>query len=267
MPPRNDGVKAWDEHSAPTSSASSPGCNRPSPACSTTPTSNLARLIAFLETAGLRDNTLILVLSRQRREPGRRPARLRQRHGPVQSPRPSRSPRSCARIDDIGGPDTHTNFPHGWAMASNTPLRRYKQNTHGGGIRDPLVISLAEAGSPARGELRHQFAHASDLAPTLLELVGVSAAGDDRRRRANADRRRQLRRQLDRRRRGAVEIVAAIFRDVRPSRHLARGLEGGRLSPAGHAVRERQMGAVSSRPRFLGSPTTSPRTNRKASRS
>src|SRR5262245_34305755 len=42
-----------------------------------------------------------------------------------------------ARIDEIGGPQTHSNFPHGWAMAANTPLRRYKQNTHGGGIRDP----------------------------------------------------------------------------------------------------------------------------------
>ena len=45
------------------------------------------------------------------------------------------------QIEDIGGPNSHTNFPHGWAMASNTPLRRYKQNTHGGGIRDPFVIS------------------------------------------------------------------------------------------------------------------------------
>ena len=58
--------------------------------------------------------------------------------------------KSSRRIDDIGGPDTHTNFPHGWAMASNTPLRRYKQNTHGGGIRDPLVMSLAEADRGAR---------------------------------------------------------------------------------------------------------------------
>ena len=61
-----------------------------------------------------------------------------------------------ARIEDIGGPDTHSNFPLGWAMAANTPLRRYKQNTHGGGIRDPLVISWPK-GLAARGELRHQF--------------------------------------------------------------------------------------------------------------
>jgi hypothetical protein len=77
------------------------------------------------------------------------------------------------RIDDIGGPDTHGNFPHGWAMASNTPLRRYKQNTHGGGIRDPLIMSWPQR-IAARGELRHQFVHACDLAPTLLELVGIA---------------------------------------------------------------------------------------------
>jgi arylsulfatase len=59
-------------------------------------------------------------------------------------------------------------------MASNTPLRRYKQNTHGGGIRDPLVVSWPK-GLAARGELRHQFCHASDLVPTLLDVIGLAA--------------------------------------------------------------------------------------------
>jgi arylsulfatase len=76
------------------------------------------------------------------------------------------------RIDDIGGPDTHSNFPWGWAMAANTPLKRYKQNTHGGGIRDPLVISWPK-GLAARGELRHGFHHATDLVPTLLDLLAI----------------------------------------------------------------------------------------------
>src|SRR5262249_2526951 len=44
----------------------------------------------------------------------------------------------------------------------------------GGGIRDPLVISWPN-GIAARGELRHQFAHACDLTPTILELAGVAA--------------------------------------------------------------------------------------------
>jgi len=88
--------------------------------------------------------------------------------------RPEAIPEKLRRIDDIGGPDTHSNFPHGWAMASNTPLRRYKQNTHGGGIRDPLVLSWPKR-IAARGELRHQFVHACDLVPTLLDLVGIEA--------------------------------------------------------------------------------------------
>ena len=51
-------------------------------------------------------------------------------------------------------------------------MRRYKQNTHGGGIRDPLVMAWSK-GIAARGELRHQFCHACDLVPTLLDIVGV----------------------------------------------------------------------------------------------
>ena len=77
-----------------------------------------------------------------------------------------------ARLETIGGPDSHSNFPHGWAMASNTPLKRYKQNTHGGGIRDPLIVCWPN-GLPARGETRDQFAHACDLTPTVLEMIGI----------------------------------------------------------------------------------------------
>ena len=83
-----------------------------------------------------------------------------------------------ARLNDIGGPDTHSNFPFGWAMAANTPLKRYKQNTHGGGIRDPLVLAVPGA-LPDPGGLRHNFCHVSDLAPTLLELLELP--GNDER--------------------------------------------------------------------------------------
>ena len=77
-------------------------------------------------------------------------------------------------------------------MASNTPLRRYKQNTHGGGIRDPLVMSWPK-GIAARGELRHQFCHASDLAPTLLDVVGIKPPEAINGVRADADRGHELR--------------------------------------------------------------------------
>jgi hypothetical protein len=132
---------------------------------------HLARLIAFLETAGVRDNTLILVLSDNGASQEGGQFGFVNAMGPYNF-RPEPIAEKVRRIDDIGGPDSHSNFPHGWAMASNTPLRRYKQNTHGGGIRDPFVISWPTRVA-AKGELRHQFVHASDLVPTLLELVGV----------------------------------------------------------------------------------------------
>ena len=175
MPVRNDGVKAWDEHSAEEKrvftrlqSAFAGMLDHAD--------RHLARLVAFLEQAGIRDNTLILVLSDNGASQEGGPLGFVNAMGPYNF-RPEPIAEKLRRLDDIGGPDTHTNFPHGWAMASNTPLRRYKQNTHGGGIRDPFVMSWPKR-IGARGELRHQFVHASDLVPTLLELVGIDAPAE-----------------------------------------------------------------------------------------
>jgi len=172
MPARNDGVKAWDEHSEDErrvftrlQSAFAGMLDHAD--------RHLARLVDFLETADVRDNTLILVLSDNGASQEGGPLGFINAMGPFNF-RPEPIPEKLRRIDDIGGPDTHTNFPHGWAMASNTPLRRYKQNTHGGGIRDPLVMSWPKR-IAARGEVRHQFVHACDLVPTLLDLVGIEA--------------------------------------------------------------------------------------------
>jgi arylsulfatase A-like enzyme len=134
---------------------------------------NLARLVSFLERSNMRDDTLILVLSDNGASQEGFALGMVNAMGPynmIAEP----LPKKLARIDDIGGPDSHSNFPIGWAMASNTPLKRYKQNTHGGGIRDPLVVSWPK-GISARGDIRHQFCHACDLAPTLLDVVGVPA--------------------------------------------------------------------------------------------
>jgi len=79
---------------------------------------------------------------------------------------------NLARLDTIGGPRSQTNYPHGWAQVGNTPLRRYKQNTHAGGVRAPLIVSWPK-GLPARGEVRPQFHHVIDIAPTILDLAKV----------------------------------------------------------------------------------------------
>jgi len=133
---------------------------------------HLARLVEFLEATNQLDETLVLVLSDNGASQEGGPLGFVNALGPYNLIHESTETK-LARLDDIGGPDTHTNFPWGWAMAANTPLKRYKQNTHGGGIRDPLVVSWP-AGIADRGALRHQFAHCSDVVPTLLDVLGIA---------------------------------------------------------------------------------------------
>ena len=69
------------------------------------------------------------------------------------------------RIDDIGGPHSHTNYPWGWAQCGNTPFKWYKQNTHEGGVHVPMIVhwpaGIARRRSghearPVRERLRHR---------------------------------------------------------------------------------------------------------------
>jgi len=80
------------------------------------------------------------------------------------------------RIDEIGGPTSHNNYPWGWTMAGNTPFRRWKREVHEGGIADPCIVSWP-AGGLADGATRHQFTHAIDVLPTLAELIGIDLPG------------------------------------------------------------------------------------------
>lgn len=77
------------------------------------------------------------------------------------------------RMDELGSASTFNHYPIGWAHAMNTPLQWTKQvASHFGGTRNGLVISW-----PARikdkGGIRTQFHHVIDIAPTILEAVGV----------------------------------------------------------------------------------------------
>ncbi len=172
MPPRNEFVKAWEDHSADERTVMT-RLQAAFAAMLEHADQHLARLVAFLETVGALENTLVVVLSDNGASQEGGPNGFVNAMGPFNF-KGEPLEEKLRRLDDIGGPDTHSNFPHGWAMASNTPLKRYKQNTHGGGIRDPLVMSWPEK-IAARGDIRPQFCHASDFAPTLLELIGVTA--------------------------------------------------------------------------------------------
>ncbi|HET9729230.1 MAG TPA: arylsulfatase [Acidimicrobiia bacterium] len=75
------------------------------------------------------------------------------------------------RIDEIGGPTAHNNYPWGWTMAGNTPFKRWKREVHEGGVADPCIVSWP-ARVTGRG-VRRQFTHAVDVMPTILDLVGI----------------------------------------------------------------------------------------------
>ena len=170
LPPRNAGVRAWADCSAPEQRLFT-RLQAAYAAMLEHADTHIGRLMAYLQTSGMADDTLVLVLSDNGASQEGGPLGMVNAMGPYNL-KPEDLAEKLRRIDDIGGPDTHSNFPHGWAMAANTPLKRYKQNTHGGGIRDPLVMAWPK-GIAARGELRHGFWHASDVTPTLMELCGA----------------------------------------------------------------------------------------------
>jgi arylsulfatase len=77
------------------------------------------------------------------------------------------------KFDEIGGPRTEPHVPVGWAWAADTPFRWTKQvASHFGGTRNPLIVRWPK-GIKARGELRPQFHHVIDIAPTVLHVAGI----------------------------------------------------------------------------------------------
>ena len=74
-------------------------------------------------------------------------------------------------IDQWGGPMTFPHFSIGWALAGNTPFQWTKQvASHFGGTRNGMVVRWP-TGIKARGEIRSQFHHVIDVAPTALEAA------------------------------------------------------------------------------------------------
>ena len=77
------------------------------------------------------------------------------------------------RVDKFGTPEAYNHYAVGWAHAMDTPYQWTKQvASHWGGTRNGTIVHWP-AGIQARGELRNQFAHVIDIAPTVLEAAGL----------------------------------------------------------------------------------------------
>ena len=176
---------------------------------------HLARLITFLETAGVRDDTLIIVMSDNgaSQEGGPlgfinamgpfnfRPEPMRGKAPPHRRHRRARHPHQLPAW--LGDGVEHAAAP----LQAEHPWRRHPRS-----LRD--VMAEADQGE---GRVRHQFVHACDLVPTLLELIGIEAPARSRARRrcrskARAlplDHRRSRRRRNHRRNISRCSAIAA----------------------------------------------------------
>jgi arylsulfatase A-like enzyme len=80
-----------------------------------------------------------------------------------------------ARLDKLGGPDSYNHYAVGWAHAMNTPYQWTKQvASHFGGTRNGTIVHWPK-GIKGKGEVRSQFHHVIDVAPTVLEAAGLPA--------------------------------------------------------------------------------------------
>jgi len=75
--------------------------------------------------------------------------------------------------DELGGPSTYPHYAAGWAVAGDSPFEWTKQVASSyGGTRNGMVIHWPK-GITAKGEVRSQWHHVIDIAPTILEVAGL----------------------------------------------------------------------------------------------
>ena len=78
-----------------------------------------------------------------------------------------------SKIDEFGGPNAYNHYAVGWAHAMDTPYQWTKQvASHFGGTRNGTIVHWPN-GIKAKGEVRSQFHHVIDIAPTILEAAGL----------------------------------------------------------------------------------------------
>ncbi|MFN3258601.1 MAG: arylsulfatase [Ilumatobacter sp.] len=173
LAPRNPGVDAWDD--LPENQRRLAARLQEAFAAFLDHTdAQIGRLVAGLRHLGQLDNTIFIVCAdngaSQEGGPFGVMHEMKFFNGIFETP-----DEAIDKIDDIGGPHSHTNYPWGWAQCGNTPFKWYKQNTHEGGVHVPLVVRAprfvpeGEAGSQ-----RRQFVNVSDIVPTIYDLVGVT---------------------------------------------------------------------------------------------
>ncbi|HEY7604878.1 MAG TPA: arylsulfatase [Gaiellaceae bacterium] len=131
----------------------------------------VGRIVDYLEESGQLDNTIVFYCADNGASAEGSP------NGSVNENKffngvPDDLEENLADLDDLGSPNTYNHYPTGWAMAFSTPFRMFKRYSYQGGVCDPMVVHWPK-GFAAKGEVRHQYHHAIDVVPTILECCGL----------------------------------------------------------------------------------------------
>ena len=227
----------------------------------------VGRIVDYLEESGQLDNTIIFYCA-DNGASGEGSPNGSVNEGKIFGGYPDDLEQNLTMVDQLGSPNTYNHYPTGWAMAFSTPYRMFKRYVYQGGVCDPLVIHWP-AGIAARGEVRDQYHHSTDIVPTIYDVCGVEMPDVYNGATQNPLSGVSMRYSFDDAD-APTDEAHPVLRDARQPRHLARRLEGGhRARPDGrHAgTSTTTAGSCSTPTRTAPRPTTSPRSNPTSSRS
>ena len=132
----------------------------------------VGRIVDYLEKSGQLDNTVVFYCADNGASGEGSP------NGSVNENKffngyPDELSENLKYIETLGGPETYNHYPTGWAVAFSTPFQMFKRySQYAGGTCCPLVIHWPK-GIKAKGEVRAQYHHSTDIVPTILDIVGL----------------------------------------------------------------------------------------------
>ena len=132
----------------------------------------VGRIIDYLEQTGQLENTLVFYCADNGASGEGSP------NGSVNENKffngyPDELSENMQYLDTLGSAETYNHYPTGWAVAFSTPFQMFKRYSQfSGGTCDPMVIHWPK-GIKAKGEVRHQYHHSTDVVSTILDVTGL----------------------------------------------------------------------------------------------
>ena len=135
----------------------------------------IGRVIDAIDQLGQRDNTLVIFIAGDNGASAEGQLEGTVNEYGLYNGSPTTYEQNAAKADHLGDDQTYSNYPVEWAWAFDTPFQYTKAvASHFGGTTNGVVISWP-ARIKTQGEVRGQFAHVDDVAPTILEATGIQA--------------------------------------------------------------------------------------------